>query len=162
MKLKVTFLNQLKMLTDLILISIPCFIFLLPLGITDFRLLCFLSIPYLLFFLLPVLFLHLNYLTENIETSFLLENHSITKRKGTEVFKYSSDEIKEIVFYMNGSRGSVKGTLAFSNYYYAKIELTDGKYFIITSLCSNKIDKILQENMNNVKITTKTVFYPML
>lgn len=52
--------------------------------------------------------------------------------------------------------------LAHSNYYSVKINFLDGSGFAITSLCSSKIDKILQDNFPSVKIRTEKVFYPMI
>ncbi|WP_157495792.1 hypothetical protein [Flavobacterium sp. WG21] len=114
----------------------------------------------ILFF--PVLLLHINYLKENFDNVFILESNIIINKNSLETLKYTSEEIREIIFFMNGSKGTVNGTLAFSNYYYAKIELLDGSSFIITSLCSNKIDKILKDNFKNVEIRIEKVFYPLI
>lgn len=162
MEIKVTFFNQLKMLIDLIVMSILFLILLFLINVTELKLEYFILISYLVFFFFPVLLLHINYLKENLDNVFILESNIIINKNSLETLKYSSEEIREIVFFMNGSRGTVNGTLAFSNYYYAKIELLDGSNFIITSLCSNKIDKILKDNFKNIEIRTEKVFYPMI
>jgi len=122
----------------------------------------FLLIFYLLIFFLPVLLLHINYLKENKGSVFILKSNTIVTKGNFETLNYSSEDIKRIIFFMNGSRGTVNGTLAFSNYYYAKIELLNRSSFVITSLCSNKLDKILKENFEDVEIKTEKVFYPMI
>ncbi len=162
MKLKMNFWNQLKMLTDLIVISIIYFFIIYYLPCRDLRLVLFLLSPYFIFFFLPVLFLHLSYLSQSIGVIFIVKGSISIKKKEIEIFKYNIDQISEIIFYMNGSKGTVNGVLAFSNYYYAKIILLDNSFFIITSLYSNKIDKILEENFKEVKITTEKVFYPKI
>ena len=163
MKLKISFPNQLKMLTHLIFISIVYFLLMFFGWYTfEFKLKIFLLIPYVFMFFIPVVIIHLNYLNENQGIIFKINPNMIVKQKGTEIKEYTNEEIKKITFYMNGSKDTGNGTLAFSKYYYAKIELQNGSHFIITSLYSSKIDKILEENFKDVKITVEKVFYPMI
>ena len=128
----------------------------------DLKLIFFLLIPYFVFFFFPVLFLHFNYLSQNIGVVFISKGSITVIKNELEVLKYNIDQINEIIFYFNGSKGTVNGVLAFSDYYYARIELSDSSCFIINSLYSSKIDKILEENFKDVKITKEKVFYPMI
>ncbi|CAA9195520.1 hypothetical protein ACHRVW_00785 [Flavobacterium collinsii] len=162
MEIEVTFFNQLKMLIDLIVVSILFLILLFLINVIELKWGYFILISYLVFFFFPVLLLHINYLKENLDNVFIVESNVIINKNSLEKLKYTSEEICEIIFFMNGSKGTVNGTLAFSNYYYAKIELLDGSSFVITSLCSNKIDKILRDNFKNVEIRIEKVFYPMI
>lgn len=157
------FLNQLKMLIGLIIMSLVYFflIYYLPTPY-DFKLIFFLLIPYFLLFFIPVVVLHFNYLTMNQDIIFEISKNKILKQNKTNILKYCTQDIEEIIFYMSGTRNRGNGGLAHSSYYYAKIKLLNGSSFIITSLHSSKIDKILEENFKNVKITTENVFYPMI
>ncbi len=151
------------MLTDLIIMSLGCFLLLyfLPRPY-DMKILLFLLIPYFVLFFFPVLFLHFNYLNQNRGDIFIFSGCIIVKKKEIEILKYNLEQIREITFYLNGSKGTVNGVLAFSDYYYVKIKLLDDSCFVITSLYSSKIDKILEENFKDVKIKTEKVFYPMI
>lgn len=162
MKLKNNFLNQFKMLLDLIVMSIIYFFIIYYLPCHDFKLIFFLLIPYFIFFFFPVLFLHLNYLNQDSQPVFINEGCLMVQKNKNEFLKYNSGQILDIKLYINGSKGTVNGVLAFSNYYYAKINLWDGSSLIITSLYSSKIDRILKENFKDVKIKTEKVFYPII
>lgn len=119
-------------------------------------------IPYFLLFFLPVIILHFNYLKENRHAVFEISKNIILVKNDNNVLKYTIDDIDQIIIYSGGTRNTVSPSLAHSNYYYAKIELVNGSSFVITSLYSSKIDKILEENFKDVKITTEKVFYPMI
>lgn len=110
----------------------------------------------------PVFFLHFNYLNANKGAIYEINKNIILKKRDLEILKYTIEDINEIIFYMGGSRNTGNGGLAHSKYYFAKIKLLDGSFFIITSLYSSKIDKILEENFKDVKITKEKVFYPMI
>lgn len=157
-----TLSNQLKMLVDLIVITILFLILLFLVNSANLNWGCLLLILYFFIFFLPVLLLHINYLKENKDDIFILKSNRIVRKSSLRTSEYSVEEIKGIVLFMNGSRGTVNGTLAFSSYYYAKIELLDGSSFVITSLCSTKINKILQNSFPSVKIKTEKIFYPMI
>ena len=163
MILRMSFLNQLKMLSDLIFISICYFLLLyISLETFDFKLISCLVIPYVLISIFPVLFLHFNYLNQGKSIIFEINQNKILKKMGNNILKYHIEEINEIVFFMNGAKNTGYGALPFKKYHYAKINFLDGSCFIITSLYSSKIDKILEENFKDVKMTTEKVFYPMI
>lgn len=163
MELKINLSNQLKMLPDLIFVSsIYFFIIYFCYESLVFKFLFLLSIPYFLIYFLPVLFLHLNYLNENKGVVYVIDNNFIFRKKDRTNIKYKIDYVSEIVIYKNGARETKVGVLAHKEYFYAKIKFLDGTNFIITSLCSNKIDKILEKNFKDVKITIEKVFYPMI
>lgn len=151
------------MLSHLIFISLPYFL-LIYFGwySFEFKLKVFLLIPYFLMFFGPVIIIHFNYLKNNQATLFEISPNLILKKRNAEIIEYKIENIERIIFYMNGSKDTGNGALAFSKYYYARIELRDGSFFIITSLYSSKIDKILKENFKDAKITIENVFYPMI
>lgn len=158
-----SFWNQVKMLTDLIFMSIVYFsMMFFFFNSADFTLKIYLIIPYFLMFFLPTIFLHFNYLKENRGVVFEISKNKISKKDKNDFFKYNIDDINDIIIYVGGTRNTVSPSLAHSSYYYAKIKLVDGSFFIITSLYSNKIDEILKENFKDVKITIEKVFYPMI
>lgn len=163
MNLKMNFWNQLKMLIGLIIMSLLCFLLIYFVQNSfDLKLTVYLLIPYFLMFFIPVVVIHFNYLNENRGTIFEINQNEIFKKNKTNISKYCTQDIKEIVIYMSGTRNRGNGGLAHSDYFYAKIKLLDGSFFIITSLYSSKIDKILKENFKDVKIATENVFYPMI
>jgi hypothetical protein len=162
MKLKMSFFSHLKMLTDLIVMSIVCFAIILCMPGNDFKLMFYFFVAYFIMFFLPTMVLHFNYLFVNYGVVFEISKDEIVKRTKDTVLKYTVFDIDEIIIYTGGTRGTVSVGLAHSNYYYAKIAFLDGSNFIITSLYSYKIDKILQENFGNVKISIEKVFYPMI
>ncbi|KQB39377.1 hypothetical protein RC62_1058 [Flavobacterium aquidurense] len=122
----------------------------------------YLFIPYFLLLFFPVIILHVNYLKENRGVVVEITENILLLKKGNFIKEYHVNQINEIVVYTGGTRNTVSPGLAHSNYYYVKIKLQDGLFFIITSLYSCKIDKILQVNFKNVKITTEKVFYPII
>ncbi|MBL0736403.1 hypothetical protein JI750_05870 [Flavobacterium sp. GN10] len=162
MEIKINFLSQLKALTDLIVMSIIYSFVILCTSIDDLKLMFFLLIPYFLMFFLPTVFLHCNYLMENNGIVFEITKKAIIKKVKNNILECTIDDICEIIIYTGGTRGTVAPGLAHSNYYYVKINFLDGSSFVITSLCSSKIDKILKDNFPNVKTTTEKVFYPMI
>ncbi|OXA87411.1 hypothetical protein B0A66_16610, partial [Flavobacterium hercynium] len=103
-----------------------------------------------------------NYLNVNKGVNYEINKNVILKKRKTEIIKYTNENIEEIRLCINGSKDTGNGTLAFSRYYYAKIKLLDGSCFVITSLYSSKIDKILEENFKDIKIITEKVFYPTI
>jgi hypothetical protein len=162
MTLRISFLNQLKMLSDLIFITFAYFFMIYYFSSCDIKLIVYLLIPYFLMFFLPVLWLHFNYLNQTKDVVYKISKNVILKKRGIEILKYNNSDIHEIAFRLNGSKDTSNGTLAYSKYYYAKIKLLDGSFFIITSLYSSKIDTILEENFKDVKITKEKVFYPII
>ncbi|MCV9930948.1 hypothetical protein OIU80_01505 [Flavobacterium sp. LS1R47] len=162
MTLRISFLNQLKMLSDLIFITFVYFFMIYYFLSFDIKLIVYLLIPYFLMFIFPVLWLHFNYLNQTKDVVYEISKNVILKKRGIEILKYNNSDISEITFRLNGSKDTSNGTLAYSKYYYAKIKLLDESFFIITSLYSSKIDTILEENFKDVKITKEKVFYPMI
>lgn len=163
MKLKLSFWNQVKMLMGLIFMSLVYFSFLyFGWNSFDLKLMFFLLIPYFVLFFIPVMCIHFNYLNENQGVFFEISKDMIFVNTNAQVLKYTSEDIGEIVFYMSGTRNRGNGGLAHSGYYYARVNLLDGSSFIITSLYSSKIDKIIEENFKDVKMITEKVFYPMI
>ncbi|MEN2414037.1 hypothetical protein [Flavobacterium mesophilum] len=163
MQLKINFFSQLKMLTDFIVMSVICSIAIL--GIVEAcepNVVPFFLIPYSLLFFFPPIILHLNYFEKNKNIIFEIRKNEIVKIKNKEILEVRNNDIKEIVFFTSFTRNTGTSRLTYSSYYYAKIELLDGNYFVITSLVSSKIDEMLKENMNDVKIKTEKVFYPMI
>lgn len=152
------------MLKDLIIISILYFSFLyLARNNFDCELIIFLLVPYFLMFFLPTVFLHYNYLlNENNRSVFEIEKDKIVKKSGEAIVRYLSKDITQILFYEGGTRNNGYAGLAHSKYCFAKINFNDGTFFIINSLYSDKVDKILEENFKDVKITKEKVFYPMI
>lgn len=163
MKLKVSFWNQIKLLRDLIFISLVYFfIVFFFFNSLELKLKIYLLIPYFLLFFLPVIILHLNYLKENNGIVFEIKENVILFKENNVSLKYQIDDFDEIIIFTGGTRNTVSPSLAHSNYYYIKIKLRDGSFFVITSLCSSKIDKILKENFKDVKTMVEKVFYPII
>lgn len=151
------------MLSDLIVISICYFLLLyVALDTFDFKLILWLVAPYALMSICPVLFLHFNYLKQGNNIIFEISQNAILKKTYNNILKYNIEEIEDIVFFMNGAKNTGYGAFPFKNYYYAKVQLSDGSCFFINSLYSSKIDKIIEENFKDIKVTTEKVFYPMI
>ncbi|KAF2334319.1 hypothetical protein [Flavobacterium daemonense] len=163
MKLRMNFFSQLKMLTDFIIMSIIFSIMIFVLSnACDPSIIPYFLIPYSLLFIFPPIILHLNYFGKNKGIVFEIRKNEIIKTNGQEALEVSNNDIKEIIIYTSFTRNTGTSRLVHSSYYYAKIELLDGNYFVITSLISAKIDEVLKENMNGVKITIEKIFYPII
>jgi hypothetical protein len=163
MRLEKSFLNQLNLLSDLILVSTCYFILIFYLSnYLDFNVILWLIIPFVLLSFGPILILHFNYLNKNEGVIFEVGKGILIKRSRAEILEFNDQDISAIVFYINHTKDTGYGSVLYKKYYYAKVELLDGSSFVITSLYSSKIDKILKENFKDVKITTEKVFYPMI
>lgn len=158
MNLKISLKSQIQALKELIIVS------LIYLGImsflyvkTDFDLFkilfyttfCF----YLLIILLPVIILHVNYLNNNnFKEVSIYKNKLVIDNK-----EYDTECIKYINIYATYQHfNNSVGSYSFAHndyYYYSEIILkNNSEKIILTSLLDYKLDKILRENFDSVKI----------
>lgn len=164
MKLKLTLYNHLKMLLDLIVMTLLYFSFIFYFfNITD-KTIIYLSIPYVVIFILPVIYIHLNYYIHDKNVIINIESLKMTLIKKDVLFNIHMENIYEIEFHMSANKIKNSGLrhLPFEDYYYGKIKLKDGNIIVITCLLSKKIDKIFKEHFKNIPITEIKSFYPLI
>lgn len=164
--LSITFLNQVRLLLGLIVISLLYLPFIgyvyLKFG-TDKAIYVFL--PYLIIFLIPVLYLHFTYYFKSNNFTYLIGEGNFIQvdlKRNEKYFK--EEDIYEINIYMNGNRLRNESfrRFPFQDYYYSEIELKNGRKILITCLHSYDLDKYLIQYLKNIKIKKHVVFYPML
>jgi hypothetical protein len=105
---------------------------------------------FFLIFLIPVLYLHIEYYYFNKGTTLdvdLLQNKLVYYSKSGEIKTIRFDELKEIVYYMAPSwHRTIKMKMApWEHYHYAIILTKDGEKIIITSLMVPNVEKALSE-----------------
>lgn len=157
--LKVTFFQQLLALKSLIfylllLILLYLYIY-FNYDIFFFKIIFYsLSGFFLLFYFLPVIILHINYLTNGVKQIKLSHNKIIIDNE-----LFNSDSIAKIDIYKCRSGGIV---FPYADYYYAVITLNNNYVYILNSLLSDKLDEYLNENFPNLKINKNISLYPYI
>lgn len=158
MNLKITLKSQLKALRELIIISIIYFILMYFLYVNTefdlFKILFWSTFSfYFLIVVLPVAILHINYLNNNCFKEIVIDKNRLI----VDAIEYSSQDINEINIFatkqhFDDSTGAY--SFAYNDYYYhIEICLKNNEKIILSSLLDYKLDKILKENFNSVKIT---------
>lgn len=121
-------------------------------------------VPYCLIFIAPVVGIHINYYIKSRNTTFIILENSLTIQRLNKSKIYYTTEIKNIIFFMSGTRlsNSSVGYFPFENYYYCVFTMYNNDQVIISSLFSEDIDTIISNRYQNVKIQKLSRFYPLI
>ncbi len=105
-----------------------------------------LSIGYLID-LIPALFLHIEYWTENRGQVVLMNPEEIVIRKGVEETVIKAEEIRKITLHQTPSQSDNSSMRYFTigSYYFAHIYLKNGEDLILTSLLSPRLKASLRK-----------------
>jgi hypothetical protein len=165
MKLKMTFLNQMYALFDLMLISCLYFCFwFFNLEIFSSKFILYLGLPFFIIFAVPVIIIHLNYYFASAKTVYLItEQHFEVIYKNKSV-KYNIKDVNKAVVIKtpNKLKDSAVRSFSFENYYYIKLQLVNGKTLIMTCLHSNKIDKIIEDHFKEIEVIKIKSIFPLI
>ncbi len=117
----------------------------------DFGIIMICSIAFL-FFVLPGIYLHIEYWLMNKNEKYIIDQDSITQvKKGKEETYYSND-IKKIIVYGSATLFKTWFHLsAMEQYHFARIFLKNGETMVITCLLTPRVDKSL-EILKNVGV----------
>lgn len=113
----------------------------------------FLFLTLLIIEIIPALYYSWSYYKVNKGQEFMLDSNSIEVRKKNNTDRYSADEIKQIEIFMSGN--NPKFNVAFNSmefFHYARIEMKNGEQIVITSLCAEQVDAVLEEYLPDVPI----------
>lgn len=163
--ISITLLNQLRVLSGLIIISLFYLPFVYYVLITyGQEKAIFVLLPYLVFYFIPVAYLHLTYFHGSEQVSYKIGNRKIIQIDNLKEICYELNDIKRIDLYMNGNRLRNESfrRFPFQDYFYSIIELKEGKKIIVTCLHSYNLDELLIHNLSEIEINKHNVFYPML
>lgn len=163
--MSITLLNQLKVLSGLIIVSLLYlpFVYYVSIKYGQDKAI-FVLLPYLVIFCIPVFYLHFTYYHISKGSSYKVGNGKIIQIDGQREIGYEINDIKKIDLYMNGNRLRNESfrRFPFQDYFYSVIELKKGKEIIITCLHSYSLDNILTQNLPEIEINKHNIFYPML
>lgn len=164
MELKVTTLKHFKMMLSLIILTTFWLAFIVYYNLNDSKFLWIISMPYLALYLIPTLYLHLNYTEKSNNKSFKIDNTGISKTENGNTVFYKESEIEEIVIYgtANKIKDKAYGNTIFEHYFYTEIKLIDKESLCITCLFSKNIDEILCSKFKNINIRKVKRFYPII
>ena len=162
---KVTTLKHFEMLLGAIIAALFLLLYIVfyPGWFDYFIIPLIISILYLGGFLIPTIYLHLNYSAESKNKSFKIDAAGISITENGETIFYKESRINEIVIYGTASKitNGDSGRSIFEHYFYAEIKLRE-ESLIITSLLSSKIDKVLSSNFKYVHVRKVKCFYPKI
>ena len=162
---KITYWNQLKLLSSLLVLTILYIGLLLYVEMPfEKREILIFSLPYLILFFIPVAIIHLNYYINSKGIIYKIDETGITKIVKNEEEFIPITNIKEITFFMTPNRilDSATRSFPFEDYYYAEIITTDKKVIFISCFFSTKIDKILEVNFKELNIKKLKTIYPFI
>jgi len=163
--ISITLLNQLRVLSGLIIVSLLClpFVYYVSIKYGQDKAI-FILIPYLLIFFIPVIYLHFTYYYTSKGFFYKIGQGKLVQIGRSGETYYKVNDIKKIELFMNGNRLREESfrRFPFQDYYYSIIELKEGRKIIITCLHSYKLDKILTENLSGAEINKHNVFFPIL
>lgn len=116
-------------------------------------------------FIIPTLYIHVNYFKYvKDKILFLEEEHIKIQSLETNIITvFNLSEINKIKLFMSGTRIARIGskTFAFEDYYYFEIEL-DNEKIIINSLYDNYIDDVLKQKYPSIEIEVINTYYPLI
>lgn len=101
----------------------------------------------------PIIYFTYSYYKINKGEEFRIYSNSIEVRKNGNSDRYSVDEIKKIEIFMSGN--NPRFNVAFSAmefFHYAKIVMKNGEELVITSLCAEQVDAVLEEHLSGVSL----------
>nr|WP_315201443.1 hypothetical protein [uncultured Flavobacterium sp.] len=163
MEFKVTTLKHLEMLLGLILATIFWLAYIVVYPGFDYPIIPGIISVLYVGYLIPALYLHLNYSSKSGNKSFKIDNKGISITENGRTIFYKESRINEIVIYGTASKitNGVSGRSIFEHYFYAEIKLREESLFI-TSLLSKDIDKVLSSNFKYVHVRKVKCFYPTI
>jgi len=156
--------KHLKMLLRLFAVTIIWLFFLLLLFDSINRVVIFIIALYLLIYALPVIIIHLNYYKHSQGNIFEISKSIIIKKTNDEILRIDASDINKISLYMTANQIKNSGLrhFPFESYYYARIELLNGKEEFITCLFSANLENILKVNFKDLQIEKIKKFYPLI
>ncbi len=160
-----TFWNQIQALFDLILISCLYFGFwIFNIEILNLKFVIYIALPFIVIFVVPVLFIHLNYYLLSAHRIYEINQEDLIIIKKNKNIKYNIKDVIRVNIYMtpNKLKDSAVRSFPFENYYYIKLQLVNGKTFIMTCLHSNKIDKIIEDRFKEIEIKKFKSIFPLI
>jgi len=101
----------------------------------------------------PAIYFTLSYYKINKGQEFKLDSNSIEVRKNGNSDRYTKDEIEEIEIFMSGN--NPRFNIAYSAmefFHYARLKMKNGEQIIITSLCAEQVDVVLEEHLKGVPL----------
>jgi len=102
---------------------------------------------------IPALYFSWSYYKVNKGTLFRLDSNSIEVRKNGNSDRYSVDEIKQIEIFMSGNNPKFNFAYNSSDFFhFARIEMREGEEIIITSLCAEQVDTVLEEYLKGISL----------
>lgn len=159
--LKITPIKQLKALFYFFIFLLVYIVVILYFNINSTFFILIVLLPLSMYQILPVIFLHIEYLLKNKGEEYELNSHTIIQHKGGKEITYKKNDIKKITVYVspNYFRDGIYFT-AFENYHYAKIILNSGEVLFLTSLLApGGIDKVLSVYLKDIPYRKKKRFF---
>ena len=156
--------KNLRMLSDLMIVTLLYFFIICYLSNSHSSVIIYLLLSYFILFALPVACIHVNYLFQSCYIEIEI-NQSVIKLKIINDSKtIREDEIKIINYYMSASKlkKSALRNFPFEDYYYAEIILKNDERIFITCLYSNKINEILKQHLINTIHNDVQTFFPLI
>ncbi|MDQ1165446.1 hypothetical protein [Flavobacterium sp. SORGH_AS_0622] len=165
MKLKMTFWNQIQALFDLILISCLYFGFwIFNIEILNLKFVIYIALPFIVIFVVPVLFIHLNYYLLSAHIVYEINQEDLMIIEKNKNIKYNIKDVIRVTIYMtpNKLKDSAVRSFPFESYYYVELQLINNKKLIITCLHSRKIDKIIENYFKKIEIVKIKSIFPLI
>lgn len=146
---KITFKQQLLMLTPLIVVNTAIIIGLVYLDTQGNLLLGMLILTFILS-VLPVIIVHTQYYIANRGASLIIDTDKKILMYSSKIkqYEYSFDDIQFLYHYVSYGGGS--GWYTFDEYRFFKIVFNDNKEIIITCLMMNDIKHTLEKLLGKV------------
>lgn len=146
---KVTYLQQLKMLSYTIITTFLFFIvwiYFLHNSLEGYPFWVALVVLFIIG-ILPVTILHVQYWLVNKKSVLTIDinDNTIQYQSGSENFKFSAEDILKITLYTSYGRNT--GWYTFSGYRYFKINLKNSTEIIITCLMVNDIEYLIKSQL---------------
>lgn len=169
-KLKVNFKSQISALRDLVAITLVAITIIIVMiyysffpDYSFFIGIVYTSVILFLIFYLPVIILHINYLSNGEKSVDISSGEIVIKKKSIQESDIQSVDIYATNHYFRALTLISVAFLPYTlNYYYVCIKLKDGNVFFLNSLLGYKLGKILIENFPNVKINKNISIYPYI
>lgn len=113
--------------------------------------------------IVPTIVIHLNHYKYSKNRTVTLLGGMIKAEGVAPVLTVDVNDITRITVYMSGTRYSNRGlqSFPFENYFYCKVDTTSQGSFFLSSLFSDKLDKLLEERYN-VTFIRERKYYPII
>lgn len=150
---------------NLVILSLLYFSFLFYLGaLSDIETIAYLTLPFIIIFVLPVLVIHVNYLLSSTTVRYEINANSLVERDGKTMTIYKSTDITKIIIYATPNRlkDTATRSFPFEDYHLVKIQLKNGTEITLTSLFSHNLDKQIQKYFKDVTIDKISSLFPLI